>query len=80
MKNISFLSEIVQFLEVQFSMYLNRRVFIMRPFFYRQALYNTVDDVQGMALHTVFILNIWTSLLLTILALKFDYLGPVVQN
>ena len=29
MKNISFLSENFQFLEVKFSVYLNRRVFIM---------------------------------------------------
>ena len=54
-------------------LYLNRRVFVMRPFFYRQALYNSADDVHDMALLTVFILNIGISLLLTILALKFDY-------
>ena len=29
MKNISFLSENFQFLEVKFSIYLNRRVFVM---------------------------------------------------
>ena len=29
MKNISFLSEIFQFLEVKFSIYLNRSVFVM---------------------------------------------------
>ena len=29
MKNISFLSETFQFLEVKFSMHLNRRVFVM---------------------------------------------------
>ena len=29
MKNISFLSEIFQFLEVKFSLYLNRQVFVM---------------------------------------------------
>ena len=29
MKNISFLSEISQFLEVNFSIYLNRHVFVM---------------------------------------------------
>ena len=29
MKNISFLSENFQFLEMKFSIYLNRRVFIM---------------------------------------------------
>ena len=29
MKNISFLSENFQFLEVKFSLYLNRRVFVM---------------------------------------------------
>ena len=29
MKNISFLSEYFQFLEVKFSIYLNRRVFVM---------------------------------------------------
>ena len=29
MKNISFLSEFFQFLEVKFSIYLNRRVFVM---------------------------------------------------
>ena len=30
MKNISFLSENVQFLDVKISIYLNRRVFVMR--------------------------------------------------
>ena len=30
MKNISFLSENFQFLEVKFSIYLNRRVFVMK--------------------------------------------------
>ena len=30
MKNISFSSENFQFLEVKFSIYLNRRVFVMR--------------------------------------------------
>ena len=30
MKNISFLSENLQFLEVNFSIYLNRRVFVMK--------------------------------------------------
>ena len=29
MKNVSFLSEHFQFLEVEFSIYLNRRVFVM---------------------------------------------------
>ena len=32
MKNVSFLFENVQFLEVKFSIYLNRRVFEMRVF------------------------------------------------
>ena len=32
MKNISFLSENFQFLEVKFSIYLNRRVFVMDGF------------------------------------------------
>ena len=32
MKNISFLSENFQFLEVKFSIYLNRRVFVMRSY------------------------------------------------
>ena len=33
MKNISFLSENFQFLEVKFSIYLNRRVFVMRSMY-----------------------------------------------
>ena len=45
-KNQSFLSEIFQFLEVKFSIYLNRRVFIMKWFklHYSDHSYINVDS------------------------------------
>ena len=40
MKNISFLSENFQFLEVKFSVYLNRRVFVMSIITSSQAIHH----------------------------------------
>ena len=46
MKNISFLSEKYQFLEMKFSIYLNRRVFVMLGLFtLDQMLYSAASDL-----------------------------------